>query len=57
MMGALLGGATFRHAAKRYVRDVLPTKAPRIQSDNLKELAVFYEYFDSPPAPLEQIRP
>lgn len=48
---------TFRYAAERYVRDVLPTKAPRTQSDNLKELAVLYEYFDSPPAPLDQIRP
>lgn len=49
--------ATFRYAAERYVRDVLPLKAPRTQADNLKELAVLYEYFDAPPAPLEEIRP
>lgn len=49
--------ATFRYAAERYVRDVLPTKAARTQTDNLKELAYLYEYFDNPPAPLDQIRP
>lgn len=49
--------ATFRYAAQEYVREVVPTKAPRTQVDNLKELAVLYEYFDSPPAPLDQIRP
>jgi len=48
---------TFRYAAERYVRDVLPSKAPRTQSDNLKELAYLYEYFDAPPAPLSEIRP
>lgn len=49
--------ATFRYAAERYVRDVIPTKSPRTQLDNMKELEHLYEYFDAPPAPLEQIRP
>jgi len=48
---------TFRYAAERYVRDVLPTKAPRTQIDNMKELEFIYEFFDNPPAPLDQIRP
>lgn len=48
---------TFRYAAERYVRDVLPAKARRTQIDNMKELAVLYEYFDAPPAPLDEIQP
>ncbi len=49
--------ATFRYAAEQYLRVVIPTKAPRTQADNIKELAVLYEYFDAPPAPLDEIRP
>lgn len=49
--------ATFRYAAERYIRDVLVTKAPRTQSDNLKEFAVLYKFFDDPPAPLDAIKP
>lgn len=48
---------TFRYVAERYIKDVLITKAARTQTDNLKELGVLYEYFDNPPAPLDQIRP
>jgi hypothetical protein len=48
---------TFRYVAERYTRDVIPTKAPRTQKDNLKELAKLYEFFDSPPFPLEEIDP
>ena len=29
---------TFRYVAERYLREVLPTKAPRTQRDNLKEI-------------------
>ena len=43
--------------AERYQREVLPTKAPRTQRDNLTELAQLYKFFDEPPAPLEQITP
>lgn len=48
---------TFRYVAERYIKDVLPNKAPRTQKDNLKELAKLYEYFDSPPAPIDEIEP
>jgi len=43
--------------AERYQREVLPTKAPRTQRDNLTELAQLYKFFDAPPAPLEEITP
>ncbi len=48
---------TFRQAAEKYTAMVIPTKAPRTQSDNLKELAKLLEFFDNPPAPLEAIEP
>lgn len=48
---------TFRHAAERYVREVLPTKAPRTQADNLDELQVLYKFFDDPPVALDDIEP
>lgn len=48
---------TFRYAAERYQREVLPQKALRTQRDNLKELAKLYEFFDAPPAPLDTIEP
>jgi hypothetical protein len=49
--------ATFRYVAERYQREVLPTKAPRTQRDNLKELSNLLAFFDDPPAPIEQITP
>ena len=48
---------TFRQAAEKYTAVVIPTKAPRTQADNLKELAKLIEFFDNPPAPLESIEP
>lgn len=48
---------TFRQAAERYQRDILPTKAPRTRKDNLAELANLLEFFDAPPAPLDAIQP
>lgn len=48
---------TFRYAAQKYVRDVLPTKARRTQRDNLLELENLYKFFDDPPAQIAQIRP
>jgi hypothetical protein len=47
---------TFRDAADIYVRDVLPTKAPRTQVDNLKELVFLREFFDAD-ARLGEIEP
>jgi integrase len=48
---------TFRYVAERYQREVLLTKAPRTQRDNLREFRELYKFFDNPPAPLEQITP
>ncbi|MFZ6688963.1 hypothetical protein ACO0K0_14535 [Undibacterium sp. SXout11W] len=44
-------------AQYRYAREILPTKAPRTQKDNLHELSWLYKFFDNPPCPLEQIDP
>lgn len=49
--------ATFNTAADRYTREVIPTKAPRTQADNIKELAKLLEFFGNPPAPLSEIKP
>lgn len=48
---------TFRKVAERYVREVMPGKAPRTQADNLVELGFLYQFFDNPPALLDSIRP
>lgn len=48
---------TFRHVAERYLREVLPNKAPTTQKDNLRELANLYKFFDDPPGPLDDIDP
>ncbi len=48
---------TFRYVAERYAKEVIPTKAPQTQKDNLKELEWLYKIFDTPPAPLEKIEP
>jgi integrase len=46
---------TFRYVAERYQADVIPTKEPRTQKDNLKELAMLYQFFDAEPTPLDSI--
>jgi hypothetical protein len=51
------GQITFRYVAERYVREVIPTKAPRTQTDNMKELANLYAFFDAEPTPMESIEP
>lgn len=48
---------TFKHAADRYIREVLPTKAVRTQRDNLVEMNYLFKFFNDPPAPLESIQP
>src|ERR1035438_4836681 len=48
---------TFRYIADRYKREVLVTKAPRTQRDNLTEFAKLLTFFDNPPASLAQIQP
>jgi len=47
---------TFKDAADIYVREILPTKAPRTQQDNLKELVFLREFFDAD-ALLDDIEP
>lgn len=48
---------TFKVVCDAYRRDAIPTKAVRTQADNKRELGKLLEFFDSPPAPLEKIRP
>ena len=48
---------TFKHAADRYLRDVIPTKAALTQRGNLRELEWLLKFFNEPPAPLDSIRP
>lgn len=48
---------TFKYVADRYVKEVIPTKAPRTQKDNLAELGFLLQYFNNPPAPLDVIKP
>lgn len=48
---------TFRTAAERYQREVLPTKATATQESNLRELANLYRFFDAPPVSLDEIEP
>jgi integrase len=48
---------TFRHVAQRYATEVLPTKARETQRTNLLQLERLYQFFDSPPAPLDAIKP
>jgi integrase len=46
---------TFKNVADRYIRDVLPQKAPATRKDNLRELAKLLEFFEG--ATLEDIEP
>jgi integrase len=48
---------TFRYVANQYRAHVIPTKAPRTQKDNGKELDKLLEFFDDPPGPLDAITP
>lgn len=48
---------TLAASIEGYIRDVLPTKAPRTRADNEKEIAWLLKFFNDPPAPLEDIEP
>ncbi|HEY1058372.1 MAG TPA: tyrosine-type recombinase/integrase [Limnobacter sp.] len=48
---------TFLDLCTRYIKDVLPNKAPRTRQDNLKEMEKLKGFFGNPPAPLDEIRP
>ena len=55
--GRLNAALTFRYVANRYKREVLPKKSPATQADNLRELEKLLEFFDDPPAPINEIEP
>jgi len=48
---------TFRYVAERYIKEVIPAKAPKTQKCNLNELNQLYKFFDNPPAPINKIAP
>lgn len=48
---------TFQYVAHRYIKEVIPTKAPATQKDNLRELDQLYKFFGNPPPPLSEIKP
>lgn len=48
---------TFRYVADLYLKEVVPTKKPATQKDNVRELKQLLSFFDDPPAPLEAIEP
>lgn len=48
---------TFRYVSDKYRVEIIPTKAPRTQIDNLAEIAKLLEFFDDPPATLDVIEP
>lgn len=48
---------TFKDVCDRYVREVLPTKAPRTREDNSIELQMLLKFFNDPPVALNDIEP
>lgn len=48
---------TFAEVLEHYWRDVVPTKAPRSQSDNEDQRVWLLKFFNDPPAPLDAIEP
>ncbi|MGS1002648.1 tyrosine-type recombinase/integrase [Burkholderia glumae] len=48
---------TFRHVAQRYQSEVLPKKARETQRTNVIQLERLFEFFDNPPASLNEIKP
>lgn len=47
----------FKDVADRYLREVVPAKAPRTQADNWIELKNLLAFFNNPPAPIAEIKP
>lgn len=48
---------TFAFVAQQYLVQIIPTKSPRTQKDNLGELKQLLLFFNDPPAPLDEIQP
>lgn len=57
MAAAIATATTFEYVAKRYFKEVVPTKALTTQRDNLREYANLLAFFGSPPAPIDLIEP
>jgi integrase len=48
---------TFRYVCDKYRAEIVPTKSPATQRDNLREIVKLIEFFDDPPGPLDAIEP
>lgn len=48
---------TFRHVAERYLKEIFPHKAAATRRTNTLQLERLYQFFDSPPAPIDEIKP
>lgn len=48
---------TFKYVADRYFAEVVPSKSTATQKDNARELVRLLEFFNDPPAPINDIRP
>lgn len=48
---------TFKDVSDLYLQRVVPTKAPRTQADNIKEMANLLKFFNDPPIDFEAIEP
>ncbi|MEO9382738.1 tyrosine-type recombinase/integrase [Chromobacterium phragmitis] len=48
---------TFCDAATRYLAEVVPTKAPKTQDENNRQMNTLLAFFGNPPAPLDDIWP
>ena len=47
----------FKDIADRYLLEIVPTKAPRTQIDNVRQMQNLLAFFNNPPAPITEIRP
>lgn len=47
----------FEDAAKRFLREIVPLKAPKTQIEYRANVAKLLEFFNDPPAPLDSIKP
>lgn len=48
---------TFAYVAKRYLKEIIPTKAPATQRGNLLELDKLLAFFNDPPVPINAVLP
>lgn len=48
---------TFRYVSEVYIREVVPTKAPKTQREYIAAISTLLRFFDNPPAPLDKIEP